>query len=202
MWNYYLLHVNIHSVSLSAKWIQLTKIVGLFGGEPTFSVLSATFLQVYKFRTRAWTEAGEGTDPERCWAMTASRPAHNDRTVGSHRVIKSLGNTSGMPPTRVLTTLETNRPTCVSQPHNVKVTQHPFNISFQPCLSMTKDWISIWKSTGLLWLKVFKSVSPLTTPNSNVRVLWTHQKYTSGQQMQNLNVVVGNSLMRHLPLCF
>lgn len=50
--------------------------------------------------------SGEGTEPERCRTMTVSRPAHSDRTVGSHRVIKSSGNTSGMPPTRVLTTLE------------------------------------------------------------------------------------------------
>lgn len=50
-------------------------------------------------------EVGEGTEPERCRAMTVSRPAHNDRTVGSQRVIKSSGNTSGIPPTRVLTTL-------------------------------------------------------------------------------------------------
>lgn len=51
-------------------------------------------------------DSGEGTEPARWRAMTVSRPAHRERTVGSHSVISSSGNTSGMPPTRVLTTLE------------------------------------------------------------------------------------------------
>lgn len=72
--------------------------------EPTFSVLSATFLQVYRVRTWAWMVAGESTRPDSCLAMTLSRPAHRECTVGSHRVIRSSGRTSGIPPTRVLTT--------------------------------------------------------------------------------------------------
>lgn len=66
-------------------------------------------------------DRGEGTDPERCRAMTVSRPAHKDRTVGSHRVIKSSGNTSGMPPTRVLTTLANKTHTMwdASSPNNI-----------------------------------------------------------------------------------
>lgn len=51
-------------------------------------------------------DSGEGTEPARWRAMTVSRPAHRERTVGSQSVISSSGNTSGMPPTRVLTTLE------------------------------------------------------------------------------------------------
>lgn len=70
----------------------------------TFSVLSATFLHVYRFRTLVWTAMGQGTDPERCREMAISTPAHKELTVGSQRVIRSSGRTSGMPPTRVLTT--------------------------------------------------------------------------------------------------
>lgn len=51
-------------------------------------------------------DSGEGTEPARCRAIAVSRPAHKECTVGSHSVISSSGNTSGMPPTRVLTTLE------------------------------------------------------------------------------------------------